>query len=355
MEITSNKVDRLEAAFTGADDANLFVQLADAYREAGEHERALGILRKGLEKHASFVTGFVMLGRILLEQKRYQEALVTFERVLEIEPANAAARDALNEIIAALKASSPGAAAPSAQAVAPAEDVMPWDDPTPTSERRSQTHSELAAPPEPTAEEATAALFDDSAFAMIPQDEESQDTTGIVRANEIIQTAGQLDSMAVGLADLLVGLLEYRDPFFRGGTSQTRLLATAIAKELGMNAEEVQAIALGTVLRDLGQVPLKGLLSKPGTELGDEGRRRMENHVETALELLASVNLPPMVRDVIRHHHERWDGNGYPDGLVGEAIPLAARIVAVADSFAAMISARPHRLPRRVPAALDDI
>jgi response regulator RpfG family c-di-GMP phosphodiesterase len=161
--------------------------------------------------------------------------------------------------------------------------------------------------------------------------------------------------MAVGLADILVGLLEYRDPFFRGGTSQTRLLATAIAKELGMNADEVQQIALGTVLRDLGQVPLKGLISKPGTELGEEGRRRVENHVETALELLAAVNLPPMVKDVIRHHHERYDGGGYPDGLVGESIPLGARIVAVADSFAAMISARPHRLPRRVPAALEDI
>ena len=122
-----------------------------------------------------------------------------------------------------------------------------------------------------------------------------------------------------------------------------------------MNAEDIQSLALGTVLRDLGQVPLKGLISKPGSELGAEGRRRVENHVETALELLASVNLPPMVRDVIRHHHERWDGGGYPDGLVGEAIPLGARIVAVADSFAAMISARPHRLPRRVPAALEDI
>ena len=97
------------------------------------------------------------------------------------------------------------------------------------------------------------------------------------------------------------------------------------------------------------------MISKPGSELGEEGRRRVENHVETALELLASVNVPPMVKDVIRHHHERFDGGGYPDGLVGEAIPMGARIVAVADSFAAMISARPHRLPRRVPAALEDI
>lgn len=381
MEVgTSNKVDRLESAFAGHEDANLFVQLADAYREAGDHERALGVLRKGLEKHASYLAGFVLLGRILVEQGRFPEALVTYERVLEIDPANSDARAALDRIMAALKPEPPAApaaiaaseTAPAAEAAAPeagAEDLMPWDEPTTrfgAGRRGSQAAGAeisgagpvpaAAPPPSPESAPETASLFSDDAFAMIPQDEpEATDTTGIQRAHAIITQAGHLDSMAVSLADLLVGLLEYRDPFFRGGTSQTRLLATAIAKEMGMNAEEMQAVALGTVLRDLGQVPLKGLISKPGSELGEEGRRRVESHVETALELLASVNLPPMVRDIIRHHHERWDGGGYPDGLVREAIPLGARIVAVADSFAAMISARPHRLPRRVPAALEDI
>lgn len=348
---TPNRIDRLESTFAGHEDANLFVQLADAYREAGEHERALGVLRKGLEKHASFLPGYVLLGRILMEQKRFPEALVTYERVLEIDPSNADARAALVVISSSSKAAEPAS-----------DDLMPWDEPVRNgrarmSEQQPSSHASVQSKAvEASAQVPAPALFSDDAFAMIPQDEDAvRDTTGIQRAQEIITQAGQLDSMAVGLADLLVGLLEYRDPFFRGGTSQTRLLATAIAKELGMNAEEVQAIALGTVLRDLGQVPLKGLISKPGSELGEEGRRRVENHVETALELLASVNLPPMVRDVIRHHHERWDGGGYPDGLVGESIPLGARIVAVADSFAAMISARPHRLPRRVPAALEDI
>ena len=353
----STKIDRLESAFAGHDDANLFVQLADAYREAGEHERALGVLRKGLEKHASFVPGFVLLGKILLEQKRYQEALVTFERVIEIEPVNADARDALVAILGALKNSGADAAAQAA------DDVMPWDDPSPPATGKAAREHAAREPapgqlptPAPAPASAPESLFDNDAFAMIPMDEEqTHDTTGITQATQIIQSAGHLDSLAVGLADILVGLLEYRDPFFRGGTSQTRLLATAIAKEMGMNAEEVQAIALGTVLRDLGQVPLKGLISKPGTELGEEGRRRVESHVDTALELLAAVNLPPMVKDVIRHHHERYDGTGYPDGMMGESIPLAARIVSVADSFAAMISARPHRLPRRVPAALEDI
>jgi HD-GYP domain-containing protein (c-di-GMP phosphodiesterase class II)/ActR/RegA family two-component response regulator len=163
-----------------------------------------------------------------------------------------------------------------------------------------------------------------------------------------------VDSMAVAIADLLVGLLEYRDPFFRGGTSLTRLLTAATAREMGIDETRVDEIVLASVLRDLGQLPLKGLISK-GADFSEDAKRQVERHVDTALELLEGVDLPESVRLTIRHHHERWDGTGYPDRLSGEAIPLGARIVAVADTFAAMIAARPHRLPKRVPAALDDI
>jgi response regulator RpfG family c-di-GMP phosphodiesterase len=170
-----------------------------------------------------------------------------------------------------------------------------------------------------------------------------------------LEESAQVDSMAVAIADLLVGLLEYRDPFFRGGTSLTRLLTATIARQMGVDERTVNEIALGAVLRDLGQLPLKGLISKVGADLTEDAKRQVERHVDTALELLEEVNLPETVRQTIRHHHERWDGTGYPDRLAGEAIPLGGRIVAVADTFAAMIAARPHRLPKRVPAALDDI
>jgi response regulator RpfG family c-di-GMP phosphodiesterase len=174
-------------------------------------------------------------------------------------------------------------------------------------------------------------------------------------AEEMLAKVGHVDSTAVALADMLVGLLEYRDPFFRGGTSLTRLLTSAIGREMGLDAEAVKAIALGAVLRDLGQIPLKGLINKPGGQLDAEDRKKMERHVETALAMLEGVQLPQATRDTIRFHHERWDGKGYPESRAGETIPLGARIVAAADSFAAMIAARPHRLPMRVPAALDNI
>lgn len=172
---------------------------------------------------------------------------------------------------------------------------------------------------------------------------------------ESARISGLLDPAAVALSDLLVGLVEYRDPFFRGNTSLTRLLATAIARDLELPEEDVNAIALGAVLRDLGQFPLRSVLNRPGLELPPGARKNMERHVETALDMLTGIQLPDITRDTIRFHHERWDGAGYPDGLKSEAIPLGARIVAVADSFSAMISARPHRLPKRVPAAIEEL
>ncbi|HEY0306233.1 MAG TPA: HD domain-containing phosphohydrolase, partial [Longimicrobiales bacterium] len=376
-EATDDGVAHVEAAFAAHEDGNLFVQLANAYREAGDLPRALRVLRKGLERHVSFLPAYSLLGRILMQQGRHPEAQVTYERVLELDADHQEARQAL-EIIrrrekpqVAAKAAAPTAPAPAnttaTQAPPPVimetpkasdDDLMPWETDKPIDRSkwgRQKKGAQAPVTPAPTSDKQPSGILSEADFALIPQDSDRPvtDVDSLQQAEKIILEAGKLDSTAVALADLLVGLLEYRDPFFRGGTSQTRLLATAIAKEVGFNEEELQAIALGAVLRDLGQVPLKGLISKP--ELGAEGRRRVENHVDTALELLAAVNLPQMVKDVIRHHHERWDGAGYPEGLAGDAIPLAARIVAVADSFAAMISARPHRLPRRVPAALEDI
>jgi HD-GYP domain-containing protein (c-di-GMP phosphodiesterase class II) len=160
----------------------------------------------------------------------------------------------------------------------------------------------------------------------------------------------------IAVTDLLVGLLEYRDPFFRGSSSLTRLLATSLADELGLSAEDKVNLALAAILRDLGRVALGGRLVPLGrnTETRD-ARRRIERHVELALHLLEGIALPAPVRDAVRHHHERWDGAGYPDALAGDDIPLVARILAVADSFAAMVSPRTYRVPRKAPDAAREL
>jgi HD-GYP domain-containing protein (c-di-GMP phosphodiesterase class II) len=160
----------------------------------------------------------------------------------------------------------------------------------------------------------------------------------------------------IAVTDLLVGLLEFQDPFFRGSSSLTRLLATSLADELGLSAAEKTNLALAAILRDLGRVALGGRLVPLGrsTETRD-ARRRIERHVELALHLLEDISLPSPVREAVRHHHERWDGAGYPDALAGENIPLLARILAVADSFAAMVSPRTYRVPRKAPDAAREL
>lgn len=160
----------------------------------------------------------------------------------------------------------------------------------------------------------------------------------------------------IALTDLLVGLLEYRDPFFRGGSSLTGLIAVAIGGKQGLDAERLQELALAALLRDIGRlVAGNQLISRSTTAPEPEERRTIERHVQLGLDLLQGIELPPRVRDAIRHHHERWDGNGYPARLAGEAIPIGARIIAVADSFAAMIRPRPYRTPLRVSAAVEDL
>jgi HD-GYP domain-containing protein (c-di-GMP phosphodiesterase class II)/tetratricopeptide (TPR) repeat protein/CheY-like chemotaxis protein len=159
----------------------------------------------------------------------------------------------------------------------------------------------------------------------------------------------------IAIADLLVGLLEYRDPFFRGSSSLTRLVATSVGEELGLSPTEQVDLALAAILRDLGRVAMGGRLVAKSSPETPEVRRKIERHVELALQLLEGIELPDRVRSAVRHHHERWDGTGYPDRLAGESIPRLGRILAVVDSFAAMVSPRSYRLPRKVPEAAREL
>ncbi len=167
--------------------------------------------------------------------------------------------------------------------------------------------------------------------------------------------AGAMARSLIAITDMLVGLLEYRDPFFRGSSSLTRLVAANVAEELGLTEAERVDLSLAAVLRDLGRLAMGGrLVPKTGQET-PESRRKIERHVDLALDLLEGIELPRRVRLAVRHHHERWDGAGYPDGLTGEAIPILARVLAVVDSFTAMVSPRHYRLPRKVPDAAREI
>jgi putative nucleotidyltransferase with HDIG domain len=138
-------------------------------------------------------------------------------------------------------------------------------------------------------------------------------------------------------------------------TTAVSRLAVAIGLRLGLREEELAGVALGALLHDVGKLDVpEEILSKPSA-LDELEWRTMRGHVESGERLLHRVVDLPAVLAVVRWHHERWDGAGYPDGKRDEQIPLAARIVAVADAFQAMIEERPYRDGRTEKAALDEI
>ena len=153
----------------------------------------------------------------------------------------------------------------------------------------------------------------------------------------------------------LTDRLELKDSYAGEHTAAVSRLAVAIATRLGLGPEKRRRIALGALLHDVGKLTIPDrILMKPGP-LNELEWAAMRRHAAFGEQLLVHVLDLPDVIAVVRSHHERWDGDGYPDRLEGEGIPFAARIVAVADAFQAMVEPRPYRPPRSREAAIDEI
>jgi len=158
-----------------------------------------------------------------------------------------------------------------------------------------------------------------------------------------------------GTASALSQLVEQRDPYTAGHQRRVATLATAIAEAMGLEAEQVAGINIGALVHDLGKisVPVE-ILSKPSL-LSDIERRLIQEHPETGYQILAPLDFPWPVAEMVRQHHERIDGSGYPRGLVGDEILLESKIIAVADAVEAASSNRPYRPARGLDHALDYI
>jgi len=151
-----------------------------------------------------------------------------------------------------------------------------------------------------------------------------------------------LRSQTEAVLEKLVDVLESKSPETAQHSKRVRAWVNDMCQELGMETSESDMVLQAAVLHDLGKVGLDdGLLRKPGLS-ADEFHQIM-GHPAVSAGLLEGLTLFQGGRDIVLHHHERYDGNGYPDHLAGENIPLGARIIAVADSFDAMVSTRPYR------------
>jgi putative nucleotidyltransferase with HDIG domain len=160
----------------------------------------------------------------------------------------------------------------------------------------------------------------------------------------------RLRGTSLSFATALVATLDARDQYTAGHSAAVAIYATDIAQRMGLSEEKQELVHLCGLVHDIGKIGLPaGLLEKPGP-LTLEERRQMEQHSEIGERILRNVDDYSEIADIVRSHHERIDGMGYPDGLRGDEIPLLARIIGVADAYDAMTSDRPYReaLPSRV-------
>ena len=158
---------------------------------------------------------------------------------------------------------------------------------------------------------------------------------------------GQLERAEAVITTLAL-TIEARDPYTLGHCDRLSRYAVALGQALGLDHEMLRALRLGGYLHDLGKIAVPdGILLKPGP-LDPMEQERIRAHPGAGSDLVLGLRSMELVRPIMRHHHEKWDGSGYPDGLKGAAIPLGARIISVVDVFDALHTERPYKsaLPR---------
>jgi putative two-component system response regulator len=168
--------------------------------------------------------------------------------------------------------------------------------------------------------------------------------TALLRVKMLLS---QLDRAEAVITTLAL-TIEARDPYTRGHCDRLSRYAVAVGLALGLDQEMVRALRLGGYLHDLGKIAVPdGILLKPGP-LDPIEHERIRAHPGAGSDLVLGLRSMELVRPIMRHHHEKWDGSGYPDRLKGEAIPLGARIISVVDVFDALHTDRPYKaaMPR---------
>ena len=173
---------------------------------------------------------------------------------------------------------------------------------------------------------------------------------------QLYKVTGQLEQTNRELLELMVAAIEARDPYTSGHSRRVADKARVIAKAVGLSTREIERIVAAALLHDVGKIHevFGPILSKPG-RLTPEEQVIMRTHPVKSAELAGKVTELRDVVPLIRHHHENWDGTGYPDGLKGDEIPLGSRIIMFADTIDAMTTDRPYRAALDAPSVRKEL
>jgi putative nucleotidyltransferase with HDIG domain len=174
-----------------------------------------------------------------------------------------------------------------------------------------------------------------------------------IHEKEIIQE--RLADALKATIEAMSRTMEWRDPYTAGHQKRVASLSVTIARHLGWSDEPIQALYMAAMVHDIGKVAVPAeILTKP-THLSELEMRMVQEHAETGYQILKDIPFPWPIAEMVRQHHERLDGSGYPRGLKGDQICAEARILAVADTIEAMATHRPYRAARGLVAAMDEI
>ena len=176
-----------------------------------------------------------------------------------------------------------------------------------------------------------------------------------LRTAELEMEKESLRLMSVSIAETLINAMEAKDLYLRGHSQRVAELAGQLAEDLGQDATVCEDLRVAGRLHDVGKIGIReAILNKPG-RLTSEEFDHVKRHVQIGLDILAPLFHIKKPLKYVEHHHERWDGTGYPQGLAGEAIPMGARILCAADTFDALTSKRAYREPLEPMAVLEHL
>jgi len=163
------------------------------------------------------------------------------------------------------------------------------------------------------------------------------------RTAELQRERVKLERISVATLEALVNALEAKDPYMRGHSARVADLSATIAAELGMSDEQVEHVRVAGRLHDIGKIGTREVVLNKQGALSPEEFEHVKQHVVIGSQILAPLPHLEHIIAMVRSHHERWDGTGYPDGLRGEEIPLGGRVIAVAEVYDALCTSRPYQ------------
>ena len=176
-----------------------------------------------------------------------------------------------------------------------------------------------------------------------------------MRAARAMLHEDRQNQTSLEMISALVRAVEAKDPYTRRHSEQVTFYATQLGEQAGLPAEQIELIRVASLLHDVGKIGVPDRILTKAGKLTDQEFMQIRKHSITGANIVKRVSLLACETDLIRHHHEKWDGTGYPDGLAGEEIPIGARVINVADSIDAMLMARTYKNPYTIEKMLSEL